>query len=245
MMVLLAVFGVAILVLILSVVGAVMFGTSRKPGTKHQQPGPSFVQYMKTHPGSNGSRYKAVRNASDGLLYYIGDDVSSSHDILESLVEMNRRLTIFAKHHANNKNPYVQAVVKMVKARDEKKESFLCGAVANEAYSHAFGNKYVFLKREWATGSGNWDCGKSNFAQCFGIVLHEIGHLVCFSDTEVSVPVPCLTHGAGFCRIQAALHLAAKEAGVWSTKDATWEARLSRMVTANYAGDCMECCDSL
>ena len=196
---------------------------------------------MEVHPGSRGEDYKAVK-ASDGLLYHLGED---DKDLLNSLVQMNKKLTAFVRFHRNSNNPYVKEVLKLVEQRDSNKVSFLCGAVSSEKYSHAFGDKFIFMKKVWGVGKGDWDCGGGNYDQCFGIVLHEIAHMVCFSPNMMQTQPSCLIHGSGFCRAQAALHVAAREAGLWKTKDSVWERRLPKMMVANYAGDSMPACDAL
>jgi hypothetical protein len=202
-----------------------------------------FQDEMVLHPGSGGEQYTPIMG-TDGFIYHMGEMNSS---LLDALVKMNNKLTRFASIYAKSSQPYVKKVVELIGHRDRTKLSFLCGAVKHEQFSHAFGSSWIFLKSDWATT----ECNNDRMDECFGIVLHELAHLVCFSPPLLptpGAPSTCLIHGSGFCRVQAQLTLAAKNAGLYKAIDPhrqDWDNRLKFMVNASYSGDNMKLCDDL
>jgi hypothetical protein len=212
-------------------------------GPEHATALKMFQDDMMMHPTTKGDMYTPVMGP-DGLIYHMAE---VNPTLLNALVKMNAKLTRFASIFAKSRNPYIKKVVEMIERRDRTRLSPLCGALKNEQFSHAYGSKWIFLKSDWATK----ECNAGRMDQCFGIVLHELAHNVCFSPPLLptpGAPSACLSHGSTFCRVQAHLVIAAKTAGLYKSVEPyrkEWDDRLKFMVNASYPGDNIKSCDDL
>ena len=134
--------------------------------------------------------------------------------MLDALVDANAKLgTLFASY----KNRYnIDGSADIIDTFTQRRVSLLYQKHP-EFYPHAG----ALTSGIWI-GIGPEMTWLENSKQSFGIVLHELAHVLCKSAETPEAP--CRGHGPGWCRMQARLVVLARQLGLWERR---WDQGLS------------------